>query len=393
MTHPAVTGPIFRTSPSSLVERITQASRRPSSLGQVVPGAVSLAMGEPNADTAPEIIAQAAKSLEAGRTHYAPLSGLPELKESLAKRTSASVGRNIEPSEVVLAHGASAALAAITFALVRPGDKVVVPEPTYSLYADHLAMVGAEMISVPTLPDGSTDFDGIAEVVSGARMVILCNPSNPTGAVMGKSELVRLAGILTNSPGTLLMADEAYNELVFDEQEFVSALSLSSLCDRTIMVGTFSKTFAMTGWRLGYAIAPTDIAKQVDLVHRTINGALNTFVQDAAISALETPQEVLDQMRDDYQRRRDIVIDALSKMPNVSVNVPKGAFYAFPKIHTSLTSEQLVMEFARGGVLVRSGTEYGSSGEGHVRISFAANDASLKEGLERFSEVLEGLKS
>lgn len=350
-------------------------------------------MGEPNADTAPEIIAQAERSLKSGRTHYAPLSGIPELKEALAKCTSASTGRVTDPSEVVLTHGASGALAAITLAFVQPGDKVVVPEPTYSLYADHLAMVGAEMISVPTLPDGSTDLEGIGEVVAGARMVILCNPSNPTGAVMGESELTRLEGILTTSPGTLLVADEAYSELVYDDEEFVSALSLRSLRARTIMVGTFSKTFAMTGWRLGYAIAPTNIAKQVDLVHRTINGALNTFVQDAAITALETPQEVLDQMRDDYQRRRDMVVDALSTMPNVSVNVPKGAFYAFPKISTSLTSEQLVTEFARGGVLVRSGTEYGSSGEGHVRISFAADDTSLKEGLYRFGEVLQGLKN
>lgn len=350
-------------------------------------------MGEPNADTAPEIIAQAEKSLESGRTHYAPLSGLPELKESLAKRTSAATGRVTDPSEVVLTHGASAALAAITLAMVQPGDKVVVPEPTYSLYADHLAMVGAEMISVPTRPDGSTNLDGIAEVVAGARMIILCNPSNPTGAVMGETEMTQLEAFLANSPGTLLVADEAYSELVFDDEEFVSALSLRSLRDRTIMVGTFSKTFAMTGWRLGYAIAPTDIAKRVDLVHRTINGALNTFVQDAAITALDTSQEVLNKMRDDYQRRRDMVVDALSTMPNVSVRAPQGAFYAFPKIHSSLTSEQLVNEFARGGVLVRSGSEYGSSGEGHVRISFAADDASLKEGLHRFGQVVKNLKA
>lgn len=350
-------------------------------------------MGEPNADTAPEIIAQAEKSLKSGRTHYAPLSGLPQLKEALAKRTSASTGRITDPGEVLLTHGASGALAAITLALVQSGDKVVVPEPTYSLYADHLAMVGAEMISVPTLPNGSTDLDGIGEVVAGTRMVILCNPSNPTGAVMGEPEMTKLGDILTNSPGTLLVADEAYSELVFDDEEFVSALSLRSLRDRTIMVGTFSKTFAMTGWRLGYAIAPTDIAKQVDLIHRTINGALNTFVQDAAITALNTSQEALDQMREGYRKRRDMVVDALSTMPSVSVRAPQGTFYAFPKIHSSMTSEQLVEEFARGGVLVRSGSEYGSSGEGHVRISFAADDASLKEGLRRFGQVVKNLKA
>lgn len=373
---------------SPLVKRILDATRRPANLGQEVPGAVSLAMGEPNGDTAPEIVARAEESLEAGRTHYAPASGLPELKQALAHRVSASTGRITSPDEVVLAHGASAALAAVALAQVQPGDRVVVPEPTYSLYADHIAMAGGEVVNVPANPDGSADLPGIAIAMKSARMVLLCNPSNPTGAVMGSDDLKKLEAALAESPGTLLVADEAYSDLVFDGEEFVSALSLPSLHDRTIMVGTFSKTYAMTGWRLGYAIAPAKLAQQIDLVHRTFNGALNTFVQDAAITALNTPKEVLIEMRNSYQRRRDLVVESLSIMPKVTVNEPAGAFYAFPKIESSLNSEQMVEEFSRGGVLVRAGSEYGPSGEGHVRISFAAADDSLREGLRRFGEVV-----
>ncbi|SDT04541.1 aspartate aminotransferase [Brevibacterium sandarakinum] len=393
MEQSAFTIPVTPPGSSALTERITQVSRRPSNLGQLMPGVVSLAMGEPNADTAPEIVASAVGSLESGRTHYAPLSGLPDLKVALAERISATTGRNTSADEVVLTHGASAALAAVTLALVESGDKVVVPEPTYSLYADQLAMVGAEIVNVPALEDGSNDLASIGEALRGARMLILCNPSNPTGAVMDGEDMAHLETLLTDNPETVLVADEAYSGLVFDDEEFVSALSLTSLRGRTIIIGTFSKTYAMTGWRLGYSVAPVNIAKRIDLVHRTINGALNTFVQDAAVTALETPQHVLSKMRDDYQRRRDLVIDALSSMPKVSVNAPRGAFYAFPKIHSSLTSEQLVEEFAKGGVLVRAGSEYGASGEGHVRISFAADEASIEEGLRRFGQVLEGLSA
>lgn len=376
---------------SSLPERITQASRRPSNLGQVVPGTVSLAMGEPNGDTAPQVVERAKASLDQGHTHYAAASGLPELKQALAEHTSGKTGRPTTEREVVLAHGASAALATITMALVQPGDRVVVPEPTYSLYADHIAMVGAQLVSIPPKDDGSLDFQEIATALQDARLLILCNPSNPTGAVLQAHEMQQLEKLLSDNPDTLLVSDEAYSDLIFDNEKFISALSLSSLCDRTIMVGTFSKSYAMTGWRLGYAIAPENIAQRIDLVHRTINGSLNTFVQDAGVAALSTPPEDLADMRDDYQRRRDLVVDELSKMKRVSVQKPAGAFYAFPHIETSLSSQEMVEEFARGGVLVRSGSEYGASGEGHVRISFAADDETLKQGLQRFGDVVSGL--
>lgn len=372
-------------------ERIAAVSRRPANLGQTPAGAVSLAMGEPDATTAPRIVAAANTSLDSGRTHYAPASGLPELREAIAARAAQQTGRPTEAAEVTLTHGASAALAALILALVRPGDRVVLSEPTYSLYADHVALVDADAVWVPGGSDGSTDLTALAAAVPSARMVILCNPSNPTGLVMDADQMAHLEAIIAAHPETLLVCDEAYSEIVFDGVPFTSALSLQSIRAQTIQVGTFSKTYAMTGWRLGYTIAPQALAARIDLVHRTVNGSLCTFVQDAALQAIATPAEELEAMRVGYQRRRDLVVKSLAGMQRVTVRSPQGAFYAFPRIDSALTSAELVEEFARGGVLVRAGSEYGESGEGHVRISFAADEESLRTGLERFGRVVAAL--
>ncbi|MFT3876399.1 MAG: pyridoxal phosphate-dependent aminotransferase [Propioniciclava sp.] len=373
---------------SPLVERIKRTSRRPKNLGQAPRGAVSLAMGEPDGDTAPAVVEAAIASLRAGRTHYAPLTGSNELRAAIAAFVSDGTGRVTSPEEVVITHGASAGIAATMLALVRPGDRVLIPEPTYSLYADHLAMVGAEVVWVPNLADGSVDFARIEELAGGARMVILCNPSNPTGQILTTDQMDVMAGIVARHPGLLLVSDEAYSEIVYDGLPYASGLALAGIRDQVVMLGTFSKAYAMTGWRLGYVIAPAPLADPVNLVHRTINGSINTFVQDAAIEALKTPASDLAAMREQYQRRRDIVVAALAAMPKVSVHTPTGAFYAFPKIDSPLTSQELVDALAAGGVLVRSGAEFGPSGEGHVRISFATDEESLAEGMRRFATVV-----
>lgn len=375
----------------TLVERIKLTSRRPKNLGQSPQGAISLAMGEPDGDTPAAVVEAAVASLHAGRTHYAPLTGSNELRAAIAAFVAEGTGRPTSSEEVVITHGAAAGIAATMLALVQPGDRVLMPEPTYSLYADHLAMVGAEVVWVPNLDDGSVDFARIEELAGDARMVVICNPSNPTGLILTADQMATLAGIVARHPGLLLVSDEAYSEIVFDDLPYASALSLPEVRDQVIMLGTFSKAYAMTGWRLGYVIAPPAFADPINLVHRTINGSINTFVQDAAIEALKTPASELAALRDAYQRRRDIVVAELAGVAKVTVNRPTGAFYAFPRIDSPLTSQELVDAFAAGGVLVRSGAEFGPSGEGHVRISFATDDASLAEGLRRFAAVVADL--
>lgn len=375
----------------TLVERIKLTSRRPKNLGQSPQGAISLAMGEPDGDTPAAVVEAAIASLHAGRTHYAPLTGSNELRAAIAAFIAEGTGRPTSSDEVVVTHGAAAGIAATMLALVQPGDRVLLPEPTYSLYADHLAMVGAEVVWIPNLEDGSVDFARVEELAGDARMVVICNPSNPTGLILTADQMATLAGIVARHPGLLLVSDEAYSEIVFDDLPYASALSLPEVRDQVIMLGTFSKAYAMTGWRLGYVIAPPVFADPINLVHRTINGSINTFVQDAAIEALKTPASELAALRDAYQRRRDIVVAELAGVAKVTVNRPTGAFYAFPRIDSPLTSQELVDAFAAGGVLVRSGAEFGPSGEGHVRISFATDETSLAEGLRRFAAVVASL--
>lgn len=369
-------------------ERIAASSRRPASLGAAAPGAISLAMGEPDAGTPTAIVDAAVRSLAEGRTRYSPMTGAPALREALAGKISAEHAGPTTAREVVLTHGGSAGLAASMLALVGPGDRVLIPEPTYSLYADHAALVGAEVVWVPANPDGSLDLDTLGREAPTARMVILCNPGNPTGRVYSAADVHGVGGILADNPGLLLLSDEAYGSIVYDGLELVSALDLAEVSGQVIYCSTLSKTYAMTGWRLGYVVADGPLADKINLIHRTINGPLNTFVQDAALTALETPEADLRAATSSYQERRDLVLEALQGIPGVDMLSPQGAFYAFPRIASRLSSDEMAARFAEAGVMVRSGSEFGPSGEGHVRLSFATDHASLKDGLRRFETAV-----
>jgi aspartate aminotransferase len=377
---------------SALVDRLAATSRRPANLGLVPDGAVSLAMGEPFAETPAPVSLAAVEALQAGRTRYAPVTGSPELRAAVAAHLSGTSGAPVSDEQVVLTHGASAGLAAAILATVDPGELVVVPEPTYSLYADQVAMAGGRVVWVANQPDGRLDLDALAKRMTGARLLVLCNPSNPTGRVVSRADLEALAD-LTREHGTLLLCDEAYSSIVFDGLDFHSSLGLADTRN-VICCGTFSKSFAMTGWRLGYVVASPQLADRVNRVHRTINGSLNTFVQDAALAAFDLPAGFLAEMSLAYQRRRDLVVDRLGQVPFLTRAKPEGAFYAFPGVESPYRSRELADLLAtRARVLVRAGSEYGPSGEGYLRLSFATDLATLEEGLDRFVTALTALVS
>jgi aspartate aminotransferase len=366
--------------------RIVNGSRRPASLGSVPAGAVSLAMGEPFAGTDPAVTAAAIASLEGGNTRYEALTGSASLRQAIAEKVSGESGRPIRADHVVPTHGASAGLAATVIALVNPGDRVVVPEPTYSLYADHIAMVGGVVDWVANNPDGSLDIGAVTAKLRGAAMVIVCNPGNPSGRIIDRGDLQTVARHAAEA-GCYLVSDEAYSDIIFDGLDCASALSLDAPDDLVVCCRTFSKSYAMTGWRLGYVVASTPVADAINLVHRTFNGALNSFVQEAAITALRLNSA--EQLSREYQLRRDLVVSALAEITGVELATPQGAFYAFPRVDMEISSDELVARMADAGVLVRSGREYGPSGEGHFRISFATDMASLEEGLRRIRSVLD----
>ena len=314
------------------------------------------------------------------------MTGSVPLKRAIATKLSQECGTPVDAGQVVPTHGASAGLAATIVALVNPGDRVVVPEPTYSLYADHIAMVGGIVDWVANHADGSLDLDTLRAKLPGAAMVILCNPGNPSGRIIPRADLQTVARHAADT-GCYLVSDEAYSDIIFDGLEHNSALCLPSQ-DLVVCCRTFSKSYAMTGWRLGYVVAATPIADAINVVHRTFNGALNSFVQEAAITALQL--DTAAELSRDYQLRRDLVVGELEKISRVDLATPQGAFYAFPRVDMEISSDDLVCRMTDAGVLVRSGREYGPSGEGHFRISFATDIASLEEGLRRIRTVLTG---
>ena len=374
---------------SQVTERLVAESRRPANLGAAQADVVSLAMGEPFADTPDVVVEAAIDALRRGRTRYAPQSGDPELQEGLAQMLERRRGARVRAEEVVLTHGASAGLAAVIMSVVDPGDRVVLPEPTYSLYADHVAMAGGVVDWIANSADGRLDLEALASALPGARAVIVCNPSNPTGRVIPPEDLLSLAKI-ANEHGVVLISDEAYADIVFDGVQFTSALGLDG--GETICVGTFSKSYAMTGWRLGFVVADAARAADINRIHRTINGSINTFVQDAALAALSLPDDHFSGMVSAYAERRDYTVGRLAELPMVSMARPEGAFYAFPRIDSPRSAAELAALLAdRGGVLVRAGSEYGPSGEGHLRLSFATDLSSLEEGLDRFADTLSAI--
>jgi aspartate aminotransferase len=370
--------------PDGMVDRIRQVSRRSATLGLVPSSAVSLAMGEPGANTADRVVDAAIASLRAGRTHYAPMAGSSALREALAASLR-TPQRPVGLHEVAVTHGGSAGLAATIFSLVGPGDRVVLPEPTYSLYADQVAAAGGEVVWSVNRPDGGPDLDALAELLPIARLVILCNPGNPTGYVLTQAELGAVLE-LAQRHGTYVLCDEAYRDIVYDGR-FCSSLDLPE-CGSVICCGTFSKTHAMTGWRVGWLVAPREIADRIRLMHQTFNGPLNTFIQDAALMALQSADDERDEMLASYRARRDQVVEALTQVERVSLQPPQGAFYAFPKVELPLRSEDLAARLAEAGVLVRAGSEFGPSGEGHIRISYAAGSDDVAEGLRRFARTI-----
>lgn len=363
------------------IEELRHRSRRPA-LAPAPRGAVSLAMGEPDFPTPPPVIQAAADALRAGKTHYADQNGLWELRAALAERLPARRIGTWGADDVVVTHGATAALAAVVLAMIGPGDRVVIPEPAYSLYADLVILAGGSVDYVPLGPDLHWNLDALATALPGAAMMIFSNPSNPTGIVHRKQELEALGDLLDGSD-TLVVSDEAYHRLVYQGRQFVSALEVDSLQDRTVYVQTFSKTYAMTGWRVGYLAGPRKVVDAAAHVHRTLNGSLNTAVQHAALAALALPDSVVDGMVDTYRERRDLVVAHLSDVPGLRLAPPEGAFYAFVRYDVDVSSEAVARQLAERKVIVRAGAEYGPSGEGCIRISFAAATEDLRVGLDR----------
>ncbi|MGK3134699.1 pyridoxal phosphate-dependent aminotransferase [Pantoea trifolii] len=369
------------------VERTSLRVQQPASSGDMV----SLAMGEPDFDTPPRIVQAAVKALQAGYTHYAPLLGDKALCSALADEVSAQSGNAVKAGEILVTHGGTAGLAAAILSIVNPGDRVVIPDPTYSLYADLVNMAGGICVPMPCRADLHWDLERLDRALDGAKLFVFCNPGNPTGIVHSRAEIEAL-GQLVNQHDTLVIADEAYSDLVFTDRPFTSVLHIPAFAGRTLFCQTFSKSYAMTGWRVGYLAGPAEMIAAAARVHNTVNGSVNSAVQRAALMALTQCKDDVKRMYDVYRQRRVLMMDGLSAIPELKLNDPEGAFYCFPAYSLPIPAIDMVSLLREQGIAVRPGSEFGAAGEWHLRLSYAASSEAITEGVRRLKRGLASFK-
>lgn len=351
---------------------------------------VSLDRGDPDFSTPASIVDAMNRALRDGYTHYGDLNGDPELRAYIAERASAYTGDRYDDSQVLITPGSTAGLATAIYAIAGPGDRIVLFDPTYPAYAEQAALAGATVVRVPFREDGGLHLEALREAVVGARLLVLCHPSNPTGAVFSEADLRGLTAVLEGSD-TIVLADEAHADIVYDNRPYISTMGIPELRPRLVNCRSFSKTYAMAGWRLGYLIAPPELAKVIRRIHLIYNCGVNSAVQRAGLFALRTGTSLVMPMLQEYQHRRDLVVDWMRQTGLLRGRVPEGTFYAYPRYPHPIGSVEMVRHLLRYGVCVRAGAFDGPGGEHHLRISFSTNTTDLIEGLSRLEKGLRAL--
>jgi aspartate aminotransferase len=345
--------------------------------------------GEPDFDT-PEHIKQAAiESLQAGFTKYTPSSGIPELRQAISEKLSADNGLTYRASQIVVSNGAKHACYNAILATCQPGDEVLIPSPYWVSYPEMVRLAGAEPVIVPTMERNSwkmraEDFENA--MTPRTKMLILNSPCNPTGSVYTREEMQAIVDVATEED-IYILSDEIYEKLVYDGAQHISIASLSKEAyDLTLTVNGFSKSYAMTGWRLGYLAAPEAVAKVVDSIQSHTTANPSSFSQRGALAALKGDQQPLADMREEFDMRRNYMFDRLSKIPNVTAVKPQGAFYVLVNIsQLGLTSQNFADRLlSKANVAVVPGAAFGD--DRTIRLSYATSIDVIKKGLDRFQD-------
>jgi aspartate aminotransferase len=355
---------------------------------------VHLEIGEPDFDTPTHIKEAAKRALDANATHYGPSAGLPELREAIAKHTSETRGVPVSPEQVVVTPGAKPIMFFTILALVGRGDEVIYPNPGFPIYESVVNFVGGVPVPIPLREEQDFGFDlALLEqrVSSRTKLIIINSPENPTGGVLDRGQIERIARLATerNIP---VLTDEIYRQFLY-EGEFVSFYAQPGMHTRAILLDGFSKSYAMTGWRLGYGVMPADLAEHVTRLMVNSNSCTASFVQLAGVAALQGDHTPVTRMVAEFKRRRDLLVDGLNRLPGVRCRRPRGAFYVFPNITgtgrpSAEVAERLLQE---AGVAVLSGAAFGAHGEGYLRISYANSESNLGKALERMRPLFESM--
>lgn len=354
---------------------------------------ISLGIGEPNFDTPDNIIAAMEKATEAGATHYTPNKGILPLRVAITRYLE-QYDLHFDPEEIICTVGVAEAIYMIFGAYLDPGDEVLVPDPAWVNYAHVPVLNGAR--SVPYVLHAEDEFQASVDELEGlvtekTKILVLINPSNPTGTVQSRETLEKMAAFAIKHD-LLVISDEIYDQLIYDGLKHTSIASMPGMRERTVVLNGFSKTYAMTGWRLGYAAVPMELLPPMAKMHAYMVTNATSMVQYGALEALNGPQDSVSIMRDEFRQRRDYVIQAIEEMPLLSCNHPQGAFYIFVDVsRTGMNGEQFVDFMIQNGVGLVPGTAFGKSAENFIRISYAASMDELKECMQRIRRALAAL--
>jgi aspartate/methionine/tyrosine aminotransferase len=350
---------------------------------------IHLEIGEPDFDTPANVVEAGVEALHKGWTHYGPSAGLPELRQTIADYVSRTRGVPVAADEVVVVPGGKPVIFFSILALVDAEDEVIYPNPGFPIYESMINYVGGRAVPIQLREerDFGLDVNELASLINDrTRLIILNSPQNPTGGVLSRNEIHDIADAIGDR-NLMVLSDEIYSRLIF-EGEHYSILSIPGFKDRTILLDGFSKTYAMTGWRMGYGVMRPDLAAHITRLMTNSNSCTASFTQVAGIEALRGDQSSVDQMRDEFRRRRDAFVAGLNRISGFSCRMPKGAFYTFPNItRTGWPSKKLanaILEEA--GVACLSGTAFGDFGEGYLRFSVANSLENLNKALDRIKQ-------
>ena len=347
---------------------------------------IHLEIGEPDFSTPENIIDAAVEALHQGWTHYGPSAGLPELRQTIAGYISQTRGVKVTSDEVVVVPGGKPVIFFTILALVDEGDEVIYPNPGFRIYQSMVDYIGGNAVPIRLREDRdfSLDVDELASLITDhTKLIILNSPHNPTGGVLNRQEIHDIADAIGDR-NVMVLSDEIYSRLIFEGEHF-SIMSVPGFKDRTILLDGFSKTYAMTGWRMGYGVMREDLATHITRLMTNSNSCTASFTQVAGVEAMRGDQSSVDGMRAEFQRRRDVFVAGLNRIKGFSCRMPKGAFYVFPNItKTGWKSKMLADALLEGaGVACLSGTAFGDFGEGYLRFSVANSIENIEKALDR----------
>ena len=353
---------------------------------------VHLEIGEPDFDTPRNIVKAGVEALQSGWTHYGPSAGLPDARAAIAEHFSKDRGVTVGPENVVITPGAKPILFFTALAVMDPGDEVIYPDPGFPIYESVISFFGGRPVPLPLKEEREFTFDIAdleARITGKTKMVIINSPHNPCGSMLSRSDLEQIAE-LAQRHDFWVLADEIYSKIVYEEP-FESITQFPGMLDRTVVVDGYSKTYAMTGWRLGYGIMPATLEPHISRLMTNSNSCTSSFTQQAGIEALRGPQDDVREMVEEFRRRRDRIVEGLNAIEGMSCVKPKGAFYAFANIRelglTAVELQDRLLEEA--GVAALAGTSFGPEGEGYVRFSYANSLENIELALERIAGLLE----